>query len=94
MLSLFLQNYGGLLLLIQDSVELVYAERQGAVKSLEYALAAGTDAAAEAKTEVEATLQRTSEQVCFLPVPNLNLVCDKQGCVNPVLQYSCNIWIQ
>ena len=33
------------------------------MKSLEYALAAGTDAAEEAKIGVEATLQRTSEQV-------------------------------
>lgn len=41
------------------------AERQGAVKSLDYALAAGSSAAEQAKAEVETTLRRTSEQVCI-----------------------------
>ena len=43
-----------------------HAERQGAVKSLDYALAAGSSAAEQAKAEVETTLRRTSEQVCIM----------------------------
>lgn len=51
------------------------AERQGTVDSLDYALAAGSTAAEQARPEVEATLRRTSEQVWVLPSIMLTQSC-------------------
>ena len=51
---------------LHSQLRCCHAERQGAVKSLDYALAAGSSAAEQAKAEVETTLRRTSEQVCIL----------------------------
>lgn len=55
-------------LIVSDTVHCnsplkVSAERQGALTSLDYALAAGSQPADQAKADVEASLRHTSEQV-------------------------------
>ena len=58
------------------NVCLVHAERRSALASLEYALPGGADSAYKAKTEVDATIKQTSEQVS--PLPYMSLVCAVQ----------------
>lgn len=44
-------------------VFLLLAERRTAISTLDYALASGADGAASSKTEVEAAMKRTGEEV-------------------------------
>lgn len=67
---------------------LVHAERRSALASLEYALPGGADSAYKAKTEVDATIKQTSEQVSSLPCMSPVCAVQMQQCCPLLLTHA------